>query len=126
MRLRILVVEDHPMSREMLCDWLEVEGYEAAGTADLKSSFAAIEEMPPHAVLLDINLGTGDGLSVVSWMRGNPHLSGIPVIAVTAAATAADRERILRAGCVACLSKPVEFKLLREGLNRHLHFRLRK
>ncbi len=126
MRRRILVVEDHPISRELLCDWLEAEGYEAAGTADLKSSFAAIEENPPLVVLLDINLGAGDGLSLVSWMRGKPELSGIPVVAVTAAATAADRERILAAGCAACLPKPVEFKLLQAELKRHLHFSLAK
>lgn len=108
------------MSRELLCDWLEAEGYEAKPVADLKSSFAAIEKKPPHAVLLDINLGAEDGLSLVPWMRGKPDLGGIPIIAVTAAATAADKERFLGAGCAACLSKPVEFQLLRAELNRHL------
>ena len=126
MRQRILVVEDHPISRELLCDWLEAEGYEAAGTADLKSSFAAIQEKPPHAVLLDVSLGAVDGLFLVSWMRGKPELIGIPVIAVTAAATTADKERILAAGCAACLSKPVDFKLLRAELNRHLHIPVTK
>lgn len=126
MREHILVVEDHPMSRELLCDWLEAEGYNATVVTDLQSSFAAIEEKPPQAVLLDINLGAEDGLSLVSWMRGKPVLNGIPIIAVTAAASAADKERILSAGCAACLSKPVEFKLLRKELNRHLHFPVTK
>lgn len=121
MRQRILVVEDHPMSRELLCDWLEAEGYEATAAADLKSSFAAIENKPPHAVLLDINLGAEDGLSLVPRMCGKPEMSGVPVIAVTASATDADKEHFLSAGCAGCLSKPVEFGLLRAELNRHLH-----
>src|SRR5712692_4299791 len=116
----ILVVEDNQLNRELLRDWLEVEGYEIWSTADLQASYDVFAKRIPDAVLLDINLGKDDGLDLLAWMRLKPETREIPVIAVTAHAMAAERERILDAGCKACFSKPIEFQLLREELNRWL------
>jgi two-component system cell cycle response regulator DivK len=117
---RILVVEDNELSRELLCDWLEAENYQVASATDLEQAFAAIQEMPPDAVLLDVQLGDQDGLSIAWWMRKQPTLSHIPVIAVTAHAMVTEHERIYLAGCNACVSKPVDFKLLRQQLEQWL------
>jgi two-component system cell cycle response regulator DivK len=116
----ILVVEDNPLNRELLRDWLEVEGYEVWTAADLKTSHDVFAKQIPDAVLLDINLGKDDGLNLVAWMRQKPETREIPVIAVTAHAMVAEQERILKSGCIACLSKPVDFQQLREHLNRQL------
>jgi len=112
----ILVVEDNQLNRELLCDWLEVEGYEVWSTADLKASYDVLATRLPDAVLLDINLGAEDGLDLVAWMRQKPRLGEIPVIAVTAHALVTEQERILQAGCRACLSKPINFDGLRAQL----------
>jgi two-component system cell cycle response regulator DivK len=116
----ILVVEDNQLNRELLRDWLEVEGYEVWSATDLKSSYDVFAKRIPDAVLLDINLGKDDGLSLVAWMRQKPESREIPVIAVTAHAMAAEQERILKSGCIACLSKPIDFRQLREHLNLQL------
>jgi CheY-like chemotaxis protein len=116
----ILVVEDNPLNRELLRDWLEVEGYEVWIAADLKSSREVFAKRILDAVLLDINLGKDDGLNLVAWMRQRPETCEIPVIAVTAHAMAAEQERILKSGCKACLSKPIDFQQLREQLNLQL------
>jgi len=116
----ILVVEDNQLNRELLCDWLEVEGYDLWSAANLKTSYDVFAKRLPDVVLLDINLGAEDGLDLIAWMRQKPEMREIPVIAVTAHALAAERERILNAGCNACLSKPIDFQLLREELNRWL------
>jgi two-component system, cell cycle response regulator DivK len=120
MKSRILVVEDNPLSRELLCDWLETEGYEVTSTADLKSAFAAVRSHQPHAVLLDIQVGGEDGLALATWIRQQPTLREIPVIAVTAHAMADERQRILQGGCNACLSKPVDFAALQKQLHLFL------
>jgi two-component system, OmpR family, response regulator protein BraR/BceR len=78
MKPRILVVEDNPLSRELLCDWLETEGYEVTSTADLKSAFAALRSHQPHAVLLDIQVGGDDGLALTTWIRQEPGFREIP------------------------------------------------
>jgi CheY-like chemotaxis protein len=119
----ILVVEDNQLNRELLCDWLEVEGYEVWSAADLKASHEVFAKRLPDAVLLDINLGAEDGLDLVAWMRQKPEMHEIPVIAVTAHALVTERERILQAGCRACLSKPINFEGLREQLNHWLQDR---
>jgi two-component system, cell cycle response regulator DivK len=116
----ILVVEDNLLNRELLHDWLEVEGYEVWCAADLTESYEVFSKRCPHVVLLDINLGKDDGLELLGWMRQKPETREIPVIAVTAHALATEQERILKAGCRACLSKPIDFQQLREELNRRL------
>jgi two-component system, cell cycle response regulator DivK len=119
----ILVVEDNQLNRELLRDWLEVEGYEVWSAADLKTSYEVFAKRVPDAVLLDINLGKDSGLDLIAWMRQKPETREIPVIAVTAHALVAEQERILQAGCRACLSKPIDFQLLREQLNHWLQDR---
>jgi len=54
-------------------------------------------------VLLDINLGAENGVDLLAWMHRKASLDSIPVIAVTAHALVTEQERILQAGCVACL-----------------------
>jgi len=116
----ILVVEDNQLNRQLLRDWLEVEGYEVWSAADLKASYEAFSKRLLDAVLLDINLGPENGLDLIAWMRQKPELGQVPVIAVTAHALVAEQERILQVGCRACLSKPIDFQLLREALDRWL------
>jgi len=119
----VLVVEDHQLNRELLHDWLEVEGYEVWSAADLKASYEVFSKRLPDVVLLDINLGAENGLDLVAWMRQKPELGEIPVIAVTAHALVTEQEWILEAGCRACLSKPINFPALREQLNHWLQDR---
>lgn len=120
MKHRILIVEDNALNRELLSDWLEVEGYEVSSLEDLGAAMQAIEEHAPDAVLLDVQLGDQDGLALAGWMRKQPKLCSIPVIAVTAHALVTEQSRFLQAGCNACVSKPINFKVLAEELGRWL------
>src|SRR6267143_4280586 len=104
----ILVVEDKQLNRELLRDWLEVEGYEVWSAEDLSASYEVFSKRLPDVVMLDINLGKDDGLDLLAWMRQKPETREIPVIAVTAHALVAEQEHILQAGCRACLSKPID------------------
>jgi CheY-like chemotaxis protein len=114
---RLLVVEDNLLNRELLCDWLDTEGFEVAEAATLDEAIATFERQPPQAVLLDVQLGPEDGLSLAAWIRDDPRFRGLPVIAVTAHAMVTDQHRVMQAGCNACVSKPIDFRLLRN----HLH-----
>jgi len=116
MKYRILIVEDNPPSRELLSDWLELEGFEVIGAANIEQAYAAFAHAPPDAVLLDVQLGIEDGLSIAKWIREHFQFRNIPVIAVTAHAMVTDQERVMQAGCNACVSKPVDFRLLRKHL----------
>ncbi|HEV8384161.1 MAG TPA: response regulator [Candidatus Acidoferrales bacterium] len=120
MKHRILVVEDNALNLELLCTWLGTEGYEVLTATDLKTAFSLVESNPPHAVLLDVQLGADDGLALADWIRRQPALRHIPLIAVTAHALLSERDHILNSGCNACISKPVDFNLLRKSLDRWL------
>jgi two-component system sensor histidine kinase/response regulator len=125
MKHRVLVVEDNAINRELLCDWLESEGFEAHYAEALPAAFRLLENQQPDSalpaiVLLDVQVGPEDGLTLAAWMRKQPKLCEIPVIAVTAHALVTEQERFLQAGCNACVSKPINFKLLKEHLDRWL------
>ena len=117
---RILVVEDNAINRELLCDWLEAQDYAVLSAEDLGGAQRLLQGEQPDAVLLDVQLGSEDGLSLAAWMRQQPKLSGIPVIAVTAHAMVTEQQRFLQAGCNACISKPIDFKLLSRELDKWL------
>jgi len=116
-------VEDNQLNRELLCDWLEAEGYEVWSAVDLKASREVLATCAPDMVLLDINLGAENGLDLLASMRQRPETREIPVIAVTAHALVSEQEQILQAGCRACLSKPINFQGLRQELNSCLQTR---
>lgn len=116
----ILVVEDNPLNRELLCDWLESEGFQLSCAEDLATAMRSLTERQPNAVLLDVQLGDEDGLSLAAWMRKQSEFRAIPVIAVSAHAMVTEQEKFLEAGCNACVPKPIDFKVLREELNRWL------
>jgi two-component system cell cycle response regulator DivK len=121
MKHRILVVEDNQPNRELLCDWLESEGFEVVYAENLEQSYAAFEINVPHAVLLDVQLGREDGLSLARWIRQREGLPHIPVIAVTAQAMVTDQQRVIQAGCDAYIFKPVNFKSLSQQLELWLN-----
>lgn len=120
MRERILIVEDNPFNLEMLCDWLMLQDYEIATATTIAAAISAMEKFQPDAVLLDIQLGAEDGLTLAEWARRSPLFRQIPVIAVTAHAMMTDRDRILEAGCNTYVSKPIEFQVLQEQLRKWL------
>jgi CheY-like chemotaxis protein len=122
MTQRILVVEDNPPNRELLCDWLESEDFEVLTAENLDQAYSVLRNQPPHAVLLDVKLGAEDGLVLAEWIRRQPALQHLPVIAVTAHAMVSDHERVIQAGCNSCISKPIDFKILSQQLNLWLAY----
>jgi CheY-like chemotaxis protein len=61
-------------------------------------------------------VGVEDGLSLAKWVREDQQFRHTPVIAVTAHAMVTDQERVMQAGCNACVSKPIDFRLLKRQL----------
>jgi CheY-like chemotaxis protein len=115
-----MLVEDNPLNREMLCDWLEVEGYEVATASTVADAYVAAQRGRPQAILLDVALGEENGLDLVARVRRDPVLCHLPVIAVTAHAMNHERETVLAAGCNALVAKPVNFALLKQELETWL------
>ena len=76
----------------------------------------------PDLILMDLSLPRMDGWTATRTLRGDAATAEIPVVALTAHASAEDRERALGAGCSDYLTKPVErgqlVRAIRKNLNR--------
>jgi two-component system cell cycle response regulator DivK len=110
---KILVAEDNPASSELIIEVLSGLGYEIIEACDGRQALEKIEETEPDLVLLDIQLPILDGFAVLSQLRQNPRFANLCVVAVTANAMKEDREKGLRAGFNAYISKPIDAAALR-------------
>jgi CheY-like chemotaxis protein len=117
MKSRLLLVEDNPANLRLLGDWLESEDFGIVAAGNLTEARQSIERDPPEAVLLDIRVGSEDGLDLVRWIRADDRFSRMPVIAVTAHALRHEQEHIISQGCNAIVSKPIDFRLLLRHLD---------
>jgi CheY-like chemotaxis protein len=64
--------------------------------------------LQPDLVLMDIQLPRLDGLEATRRLQQDPRTHAIPVIALTANAMAEDRKRVLEAGCIGHIAKPID------------------
>jgi CheY-like chemotaxis protein len=105
---RVLVVDDHEPGRRLLLRILELDGYEATGVASVSAAARKIAELRPTLITLDVCLADGDGLELARRVKNDPHTAATTIVACTAAAMSNDRERALRSGCDAYVSKPID------------------
>jgi len=101
----VLVVEDDPDVRGMIVEYLTGHGYAVAQAENGAAMRTAIAAQVPDAVLLDVNLGGEDGLSLARWLREH-HDVGI--IMVTAAGDVVDRVVGLEVGADDYVAKPFD------------------
>ena len=108
-RARILVVEDHDETREVVAMLLKTEGYEVVLAADGDTGVASARATRPHIAIVDIFLPRKDGVAVIEELcRDMPSL----VIIAVSADTSLDRRgaliRAREAGAHLTLRKPLE------------------
>jgi CheY-like chemotaxis protein len=119
-RRLILYVEDNPANvsfmRDLFTTFVNTE-LMTAPTAEIGIELA--RERHPEVIIMDINLPGMSGLDALRALRRIPETSGIPVVALTAAASERDKQRGVEAGFYRYLTKPVkvdEFVTVFEGL----------
>tara|TARA_R110002051_G_scaffold180453_2_gene249948 strand:- start:105 stop:848 length:744 start_codon:yes stop_codon:yes gene_type:complete len=99
---RILVVDDDPGIREVLCDYLGQHGYEASGAATAAEMDRAVATRPPDLIVLDLMMPGEDGLSVCRRLADR----GPPIIMLSAMGDDTDRIIGLELGADDYLAKP--------------------
>lgn len=107
MTARILVVEDHPPSLELVRYLLQSAGYAVSGAGDGLAGLEQARRVRPDLVVCDIQMPGMDGYALLAALRADAALAAIPVIAVTAFSMPGDRHRILEAGFEGYISKPI-------------------
>jgi len=91
-----------------LLEGLLGESFRVRVASSVAGARHALLEATPDAILCDILLPDGDGFEVLSHVRGDRHLDGVPVLFVSALATAEQRTRGLAAGADDYVTKPFD------------------
>ena len=116
--MRVLIVDDSPVSRELVRDILEPSGHEVVEADNGIVALRKIEEDMPNVVLLDIELPHLNGYQVIERLRQDSRFSRLPVAAFTAHAMKNEREKALAAGFDDFITKPVRPAVLRTLIAR--------
>jgi two-component system cell cycle response regulator DivK len=116
----VLIVEDNELNMKLFRDLLEAHVYQTSGTSNGFEALDLVRKLRPDLVLMDIQLPQVSGLEVTRWIKDDPELRSIPVVAVTAFAMKGDEERIREGGCEAYLSKPISVGKFIETVRRFI------
>ena len=116
---RILVVEDNELNLKLVRDVLRHAGFEVIEARTGEDGVELATECHPDLVLIDLQLPGIDGVETLKLIRSNDGGRKVPVVAVTAFAMRADRERALRAGFDDYVEKPISVRDLPRHI-RHL------
>ena len=108
----VLLVEDNDINRDMLTRRLTRAGLTVIVAADGASALKMMREDQPGVVLMDMTLPILNGWEATQKAKQDSAIAHIPIIALTAHAMAADKERAINAGCSEYETKPVDFPSL--------------
>ncbi len=118
--VKILLVEDNEMNRDMLSRRLKKKGFEVVLALDGKQGVEMAGEHAPDLILLDMSLPVMDGWEAAQHLKNDDATKQIPVIALTAHAMAGDKEKAMEAGCDDYDTKPIDLKRLLGKINAWL------
>ena len=110
--MKILIVEDNEMNRDMLSRRLIKKGFEIIIAVDGEEGVKKTLSEKPDLILMDMSLPVMDGWEATKKLKSNSDTSKIPIIALTAHAMAQDKEKALAAGCDEYDTKPIDLDRL--------------
>ena len=110
--MRVLLVEDNEINRDMLSRRLIRRGYTVMIAEDGQKAVEMAASEAPDLILMDMSLPIIDGWEATRRIKAEPATSGVPIIALTAHAMQGDREKALEAGCDDYDTKPIDLPRL--------------
>ncbi len=113
----VLVVDDDPVVVRMLSASLVDAGFEVFTATDGVSALQVARERRPTAIMLDIHLPRLDGWTVLSTLKNDPALAGIPVLIIS---VEEDRAKGFSFGACDYLVKPVDPERLLQAVRRNI------
>lgn len=120
MGIRVLLVEDNEMNRDMLSRRLSRKGFEVLLALDGQQALDLAQQEQPALILMDMSLPVLDGWEATRRLKADPATAGIPVVGLTAHAMDGDREKCLQAGCDDYDTKPIDLSRLLNKMSEQL------
>ncbi len=119
-RKRLLVVDDVAPNRAMMLDLLQDAGFSVAAATNGLECLILLDSFKPDLILMDVMMPVMDGNETTRQIRRMPGAGDIPIIAVTASASAEDEHKSRDAGANAFVAKPIDHDLLLRTIGRLL------
>jgi len=107
-KAKILVVEDEPSIQQVLCFFLNHNGFEVLGVSNGQDAIRAISEFDPQLVILDLIMRPVSGWDVLTWLRINRPTASLPVIVLSALVNLKEQMHGFEAGAVEYITKPTQ------------------
>jgi two-component system sensor histidine kinase/response regulator len=105
---RVLLVEDNEINQEVALGQLEDAEVEVDVAENGEMAVRMVQANAYDLVLMDMQMPVMDGIEATRVIRSDPRFDGLPIIAMTANAMAADRDKCLEAGMNDHISKPID------------------
>lgn len=118
--VRILYIDDDMSNRVLVRRILMAEGFEVDDVDNAADGIELAQNTQPDLILMDISMPGMDGLMATATIRGIPHISSTPIIALTANVMQGDREMALEAGCDGYIGKPINVDTFVDELTQYL------
>jgi two-component system sensor histidine kinase/response regulator len=112
---RVLLAEDNDINQEIAVELLEAAGAAVTVANNGREAVELLEAQGAdafHVVLMDLQMPIMDGHQATARILANPAIATVPVVAMTAHATVEERQRCLREGMVAHVTKPIDPEVL--------------
>src|SRR5882724_4622535 len=115
--MKILLVEDNEMNRDMLSRRLLRKGFEVVMAVDGGQAVSMAESEHPDSILMDMSLPVIYGWVATRRVKAAAATAPIPVIALTAPAMSGEGEKAMEAGCDDYDTKTIEMPRLLEKID---------
>ena len=112
---KILIVDDEPLTVEMLSTFLNLSGHDSIGALSKSQTWDKLAYEEPDAILLDIMLPDGNGLEICKQLRADSKWASVPIIIISAHSPPMTVEATA-AGANGYLAKPIKLNTLKEAL----------
>ncbi len=116
--MRILLADDDPMVAQVVRTGLRALGWEVDVAADVMQAVMFATRSPPDAMVLDINMPGGTGLTALERLRASMKTRYLPVLVVSATQDPAVPQQAEALGAAGFLAKPVDIDRLHAELCR--------
>ena len=110
--IRILLIEDNELNRDMLSRRLRRAGMDVLTACDARQGIETAMSEVPDLILMDLRLPDMSGWDAVRKLKSDPQTTRIPLIALTAHAMEGDRRKAIEAGCDDYDTKPIDLPRL--------------
>lgn len=114
----ILIVEDDALLQDALKGQLNQLGFDVCTARSVAEGLTLLQAQGVDGIILDLGLPGADGLDLLTWVRG--HITGLPVLILTARDGVEDRVRGLNAGADDYITKPFNMQELQARLRAML------